>query len=209
MDKDARLTNLALRDRLAREHLGAAGERLERLMAERLEARMQEAAPPDGTGEEGIFDLFVWNDFATGTFHNLDRIHLRWAGRELMEYRPDRDAPFAFTDATGHRIEPGPFLTDGGTIPSFATGVSGITRWGYGPSFLIHDWEYSLKHCDRLPPGRDRERVDAALLEALKTLMVEGEVDENRRHFWKIETALANFAGAYWNADTPCSLPLA
>lgn len=207
----ARLRNLQRRDALAENLLGKQGEILERELDEKLEtaARSQSEG---GLQPSGIRDLFVWDDYQTGSFKNIESIHLRWVGGEasahrLLEYIPDKDLPFSFTDAKGARITPERFLTDGGTIPSFATVVSGIDRFGYLPAYLLHDWEYVLHHCNRLPPDRDQERVDSAMMEALKTMMVEGRVAESRRNFWRIETALKNFAGSYWNnEEAECSL---
>ena len=106
----------------------------------------------------------------------------------------------------GRRIVPDRFLTDGGTVPDFATVVSGIDRYGYLPAYLIHDWEYVLHHCAALTPDVTQEKADRALLEALKTMMTTGLITESRQDFWAIETALGNFAHLYWEADTPCSL---
>ncbi len=155
-------------------------------------------------GAQGL--IFAWGDYGTGTFQNLGNIRLIWHPHNIMEYIPDDNAPFTFTDTSGHTTTPGRFFTDGGSVPSFATGVSGITRWLYGPAFLAHDWEYSLKHCDRLPEHRTRDRVDRSMMEAIKTLMADNIVEESRGDFWAIQKALAVFSGLYWNADTDCSL---
>ncbi len=217
MEVERRLEELRLRNRIALETLGPAGEsvtsELMRMAREHKDARGREAAGPD-VELLGALDFFVWDEYATGRFENIDRIALDWlpgpaADAALLAYRPDPGAPFAFIDSTGHRIAPGPFLTDGGSVPHFAISVSGITRWGYLPAFLIHDWEFVLKHCGQIPVHRSRELADRALLEALKTMMTQGLVPESKRHFWAIKAALGEFSDKYWDADTPCSLPAA
>jgi len=211
---EARLADLAQRDRIAREQLGARGEKLkaaiDRKVAEALEA-FKDRDKLSSPELKGVFDWYVWDDFDTGSFENVENITLRWisgdsAKERLLEYAPDLSAPFAFITSEGRRIVPDRFLTDGGTVPDFATLVSGIDRYGYLPAYLIHDWEYVLHHCGSLPPDVTQEKADRALLEALKTMMTTGLITESRQDFWAIETALGNFAHLYWGADTPCSL---
>jgi len=205
----ARLADLAQRDRIAREALGEKGEKLKDAIEQRRGAGGHPGAPEAEI--RGVFDWYVWDEYATGTFENVESIKLRWisgdsAKARLLEYAPDPAAPFAFVTSDGRRIAPGPFLTDGGTIPDAATLVSGIDRFGYLPAYLIHDWDYVLHHCGQLPPEVTREAADRALLEALKTMMTGGLITESRYDFWAIKTALEKFAASYWNADTPCSL---
>jgi len=210
----ARLDDLAKRNAIARERLGARGEKLKEAIDERAGEAAQatrDANDPSSPQVKGIFDWYVWEECATGTFENVENITLRWisgdtAKQRLLEYTPHPAAPFAFTTSDGRRIVPDGFLTDGGTIPDFATVISGIDRYAYLPAYLIHDWEYVLHHCQKLPPEVTREKADRALLEALKTMMTGGLIAESRKDFWAIETALANFAESYWDADTPCSL---
>jgi len=211
---EARLADLRQRDQIACDLLGARGEKLkdaiEKRANEALQTLKQRGEQPPAE-IKGVFDWYVWDDFQTGRFENVENISLRWisgdsAKARLLEYTPDPAAPFAFTTSDGRKIAPGRFLTDGGTIPDFATVVSGIDRYAYLPAYLIHDWDYVLHHCDQLPPEVTQEKADRALLEALKTMMTGGLISESRRDFWAIETALSNFAARYWEADTPCSL---
>ncbi|RIA56826.1 hypothetical protein [Dichotomicrobium thermohalophilum] len=207
---EARLEDLALRDRIAREALGANGEKLKDAIAEKERGERERTGVPEAE-IKGIFDWYVWDEYATGAFENVESINLRWvsgdsAKARLLEYVPDPVAPFAFTTSDGRRIKPGRFLTDGGTVPDAATLVSGIDRFGYLPAYLIHDWDYVLHHCGQLPPEVTQAAADRALLEALKTMMTGGLISESRKDFWAIKTALERFAASYWDADTPCSL---
>lgn len=211
---EARLADLAKRDRIVRDALGDRGEQLQEAIEKRMavKRRAREEGRDRAAAEiKGIFDWYVWEDYLTGTFENVENISLRWVSGDsaklrLLEYTPDPAAPFAFITSNGRRIAPGQFLTDGGTVPDLATLVSGIDRYGYLPAYLVHDWEYVLHHCNQLPPEVTQEEADRALLEALKTMMTCGLISESRKDFWAIETALANFAARYWEADTPCSL---
>lgn len=205
----ARLEDLAQRDRIARDALGERGEKLNGAIGQQRSGDGHPGAPEAEI--KGVFDWYVWDEYATGSFENVESITLRWvsgdsAKTRLLEYVPDQAAPFAFTTSDGRRIAPGRFLTDGGTVPAAATLVSGIDRFGYLPAYLIHDWEYVLHHCNHLPPDVTQEKADRALLEALKTMMTGGLISESRKDFWAIKTALERFAWRYWGADTPCSL---
>lgn len=214
MDLEKRLEDLRQRDAIAREVFGDRGTKLRALLDSHTDSAIEGIGAAGGVPEaqvEGFFSWWVWDDYGIGTFENIDNISLRWIGGEagaqgVMAYEPVPDAPFSFTDTTGHKITPGAFLTDGGSIPAFAETVTGIDPRGYLPAYLVHDWEYSLHHCRTLDTARDRARVDAAMMEALKTIMTDGTVAEKKRHFWAIKTALENFASLYWDADTPCSL---
>ncbi len=206
---EARLEDLARRDRIAGEALGENGEKLKEAMERRRAAGEHPGAPEAEI--KGVFDWYVWDEYATGRFENVESIKLRWVSGDsaklrLLEYLPDPVAPFAFTTSDGRRIAPDRFLTDGGTVPDAATLVSGIDRFGYLPAYLIHDWEYVLHHCNHLPSDVTQDKADRALLEALKTMMTGGLILESRKDFWAIKTALEEFAWRYWEADTPCSL---
>jgi hypothetical protein len=62
-------------------------------------------------------------------------------------------------------------VTDGGTVHPLLQAASGITRWKYGPAFVVHDksWEMDMT----LGESAD------LLAEAIKTMMVTGRVREN------------------------------
>lgn len=214
MSIEKRLEDIRMRNAIARQVFGDRGARLREMLDDHADTMLDGMEAPGAVPEapvEGIFNWWIWDDFGTGRFENIDRIALRWVGGEagaagIMAYEPDPNAPFSFTDTTGHTITPGAFLTDGGSIPAFAETVSGIDPRGYLPAYLVHDWEFTLHHCGQLDPARDRARVDAALMEAIKTMMSDGTVSQKKRHFWAIKTAIENFSRLYWDADTPCSL---
>ncbi|WP_226575512.1 DUF1353 domain-containing protein [Acuticoccus sediminis] len=201
MNIDERRRALAIRDALAAEAARRNPETLSNFGSDT--GGLLPGASSEIT-ETAVF--FVWDEYGRGQFSNIDKIFLRWVDSELVEYSPHPDTPFSFTDSSGTTVTPGRMLTDGGTIPPFATGISGIRRWSYGPAFIVHDWEYSLRHCDRLPAGRDREHVDRTMMEGVKTLMLDGAVPQSKRHFWQIQKALSVFAGDYWNSGAPCGL---
>ena len=214
MNLRERLADLAQRNLIATQQFGPQGEKLKSAVDDKLTAFMrlsEKGLDPTAPGAKGLLDFFIWDDYRVGRLENIQNISLRWLSGEaaenrLFEFIPDPAAPLSFVTSDGRKITPGRFLTDGGTIPDFATAISGIDRFTYLPAYLVHDWEYSLHHCKRLAPEITREHADRALLEALKTMMTTGLVRESRNDFWAIQTALETFSGRYWDADTPCSL---
>ncbi|MBW2365302.1 MAG: hypothetical protein JRF25_09615, partial [Deltaproteobacteria bacterium] len=88
------------------------------------------------------------DDFPVGEFISIDRIRLRWVNEGWFEYLPDGDTPFAFKRNNGEIITPEKMYTDGGSIPRAFWIMKGLSPWEYGPSYLIHDWEFDLHHCN-------------------------------------------------------------
>ena len=147
-----------------------------------------------------------WSRYQTGTFENLDRIRLRWSQPDLFELVPRQTEPFAFIRPNGERIEPTNFFTDGGSIPRFVGTLNGrLTPWGYGPAYLIHDWEFDRHHCGA---RKSFNAVRDTLMEALKTLMTT-VVPRNRVAFDLIFAGVSSVvAKAAWNKKTPvCPIP--
>lgn len=106
----------------------------------------------------------------TGTFTGA--LEVRWLRNDLFSFEPDADEPFAFVRATGEVIEPGPMVTDGGTIPRALWAIRGFSPMGYLPAFILHDWMFQARHCGLVPPDAyDFEASARVFAEALKTVM--------------------------------------
>lgn len=211
--KRARVNAIQTRNRLLEKTFGSDRKGLEKMLEEDERERNRALGPPDPDKIEpkGLRDWWVWDDYTPGSFENIGTIRLTWVDGEaavegLMLYTPDPQAPFSFVDHSGLRITPGAFLTDSGSIPGWATSLTGIEKTGYLPAYLIHDWEYALHHCKRLGSDRTRAAVDETLFEGVKTLMVSGAVPEHRRNLWRIKTAVQNAGWAYWNAEADCGV---
>jgi len=79
-----------------------------------------------------------------------------WVGEDKFVYYPFYDDPLVFklprsmaqklgSDVT--TIRPGAIYTDGGSIPSAVRGWAGLSPWGYGPAYIVHDWLFVAHHC--------------------------------------------------------------
>jgi len=113
-----------------------------------------------------VKDQRAWYDaLPVGEF--LNPLLLEWVGPERFVVAG------AFYYRTGDRelIACHGSETDGGTIHPLLQAVSKITRWKYGPAFVVHDksWEIDMTFI---------ESADL-LAEAIKTMMVTGRVHEN------------------------------
>ncbi|MEM6595289.1 MAG: hypothetical protein AAF672_10890 [Pseudomonadota bacterium] len=53
----------------------------------------------------------------------------------------------AMISAGNDVIEPGPFYTDGGSVPRWVQALPGFNAWAFGPAYIIHDWLFVVKKC--------------------------------------------------------------
>ena len=69
-------------------------------------------------------------------------------------------------------FQPEKFWTDGGSIPRWFWALKNYSPWGYAPSYIIHDYLFYTKDCDK-PPGTNHTLETAAnvISEVQKTMM--------------------------------------
>ena len=115
------------------------------------------------------------NGLKMGEF--VGHFSLEWRGPESFTYHPDPDDPFQYIrnlgDGNTEIIQPGPMITDGGSIPIIAQVLTGRTPWEYGPAYMIHDWEFN-RHDNDPDYHKSFEQVNLTLAEAIWTLMNNG-----------------------------------
>lgn len=148
-----------------------------------------------------------YDDVDVGHFDSLDSINLKWIEPDWFEYMPSANEPFQFIRPTGEPVKPGRLFTDGGSIPRIAWLIETLSPWGYVPAYLVHDWEFDLHFCGQT--DKTFEEVRDTMLEALKTLMVSGVVQESRLTFDIIHSGINSFiARKIWETIPPeCPLP--
>lgn len=93
-----------------------------------------------------------------------------WDREDEFIYYPAPDDPLKYTlpravaEKLGtESLTPGIIFTDGGSIPRPVRGLVGFSPWGYGPTYILHDWIFATHHCiDRLEEldPRDREQAE-------------------------------------------------
>ena len=75
------------------------------------------------------------------------KLNVRWIGENRFVYEPDAQDPLTFVSTDTSKIIPARMLTDGGSIPPVFWGAPGLSPWGYGPAYIIHDWLFDQHHC--------------------------------------------------------------
>ena len=54
-------------------------------------------------------------------------------------------------------IEPQEMYTTGGSIPRILWGIPGLSPWGLGPAYIIHDWLFYIHRCNISAPEHERK----------------------------------------------------
>jgi hypothetical protein len=135
-------------------------------------------------------------------------IDVRWIKNDYFLFVPDSADPFVITRPNGKQIVPGRMYTDGGSIPRFLWGVTGLSPWGYAPAYIAHDWIFHAHQCKLQPPhGYTFEDSVAVMAESLKAVM---EYDKDVRDYFLFDSIVSGVASQLaeriWNKGE-CKLP--
>ena len=104
--------------------------------------------------------------------------------------------------------------TDGGSIPQIFWSIPGLSPWGFGPAYIIHDWIFLVHRCQRPAPPEVQaitfEQSAQILAEVGKSLVEAGLIKDNRLEeiVWAIRT---KYARDIWDRPaTPaeCAIPV-
>lgn len=125
------------------------------------------------------------------------RVLVEWTDEDAFVYRRDGRRPLIFVTADGKRIDPPDMFTDGGSVPRIFWSIEGLSPWGLGPAYVIHDWLFFQHRCG--PPGeRDRFTFEEAALilaevgEQLKKAgLVKKSADFLSAIRWAVQTGVA------------------
>lgn len=98
------------------------------------------------------------------------RLQLVWQQPDEFLYAPDSDDPLRFARPGGEVIEPGPMVTDGGSIPRPFWAFRYYSPWGYAPAFIVHDWLFVQHHCGT-GAARTLEEAAEIMVEGIMTLI--------------------------------------
>lgn len=140
------------------------------------------------------------------------------AGDGRFLFVPDPHAPlvFTWTDPQGKTrdLQPRMMYTDGGSIPKFVQVFKGFSPWGYAPAYMVHDWLYTARHCNRDGQASPAEAEVAditfqqsadILASAIKTLTVTGRVAKDDVAASTISDAVAGpIAWRVWDKAGAC-----
>jgi hypothetical protein len=145
----------------------------------------------------------AYDDVPVGRFEGV--IELRWLFENHFLYTPHPEAPFRFIRANGEVIQPGPMVTDGGSVPPFFWGEASLNPWTYAPAYLLHDWLFRGYVCGYLPADAYTFRDTALIMaEALKTQMETNPRSFNRTAYDLIAASTAGPAARFVYRNNEC-----
>jgi hypothetical protein len=164
------------------------------------------AAPLSGCG--------TWiNDDQIGRGELSGRVLVEWVAQDRFVYRKSAD-PLSFRPSFMRRsIVPETMFTDGGSIPRVFWGIPGLSPWGLGPAYIIHDWLFAVHRCGRSAPPEVAaitfEQTAIVLAEVGRALIEAGLIRDDMLDavIWGIRT---RYARALWDRPgTPeeCMMP--
>ncbi|WP_128515045.1 hypothetical protein [Tabrizicola thermarum] len=117
--------------------------------------------------------------------------------------------------ATVRSIRPEMMYTDGGSIPRIAQAFKGFSPWGYAPAYMVHDWLFIARNCNKDGTPTDRERDIAGMkfaesadvmAEAIKALVAQNMVRKNDVSEAIIPSVVAGpITRALWEKDGACA----
>ena len=111
-------------------------------------------------------------------------------------------------------IVPETMYTDGGSIPQIFWSIPGLSPWGFGPAYIIHDWIFLVHRCQRPAPPEVQaitfEQSAQILAEVGKSLVEAGLIKDNRLEeiVWAIRT---KYARDIWDRPATadeCAIPV-
>jgi len=99
----------------------------------------------------GACGVWIHDDIPEGDLKGI--VTIEWDKQDNFIYRPDPSPtrrlsfqPYAWR-GSDKRITPTRMYTDGGSIPRFFWNVPGLSPWGFGPAYVIHDYIFAVHRC--------------------------------------------------------------
>jgi hypothetical protein len=142
------------------------------------------------------------------------RVVVQWASQDEFIYLKGSN-PLSFKPSfMNTAIVPETMYTDGGSIPRIFWSIPGLSPWGLGPAYIIHDWLFLVHRCQRPAPAEVAaitfEQSAQILAEVGKSLVVAGLIKDNQLEqiVWAIRT---KYARDIWDRPaTPgeCAIPV-
>jgi uncharacterized protein DUF1353 len=154
----------------------------------------------------------TWITYGDGILKG--RVVVQWASEDKFIYLKTSN-PLSFQPSFMNTpIVPETMYTDGGSIPRIFWSIPGLSPWGLGPAYVIHDWLFEVHRCHRPAPPEVAaitfEQSAQVLAEVGKSLVEAGLVQNNKLEeiVWAIRT---QYARNIWDsAPTPdeCAIPV-
>ena len=155
-----------------------------------------------------------WITYGNGDLRG--RVIIEWTSEDAFIYRPDPNPlkRLSFQPSfLNTPIIPDLMYTDGGSIPRIFWSIPGLSPWGLGPAYIVHDWLFLVHRCHRTAPPEVAaitfEQSAQILAEVGKQLIDHQLVQNNKLEeiVWAIQT---KYARDIW--DSPpgpkeCDIP--
>jgi hypothetical protein len=125
------------------------------------------------------------------------RVLVQWIKEDGFIYRKTND-PLSFQPSfMSSAIIPEDMYTDGGSVPRVFWSIPGLSPWGLGPAYIVHDWIFEVHRCgDRGTPEERAitfEQSAQILAEVGKSLIDAGLIahDKLGAIVWAVQTHYA------------------
>jgi hypothetical protein len=141
------------------------------------------------------------------------RVFVEWQREDLFIYRrTDKALTFkpSFMDES---IVPGDMYTDGGSVPRVFWNIPGLSPWGLGPAYIIHDWIFEVHRCDRDAPAHVKNitfEQSAQILAEIGQSLVDAKLIDNNQLpaiVWAIRTRYARDIWDRPGTEEECQRP--
>lgn len=94
------------------------------------------------------------------TYSLKGRTVIEWVREDGFIYRKKLGEPLTFQASfMKEPIIPEDMYTDGGSVPRMFWSIPGLSPWGLGPAYIIHDWIFKVHLC----PWTNKPEAVAAL----------------------------------------------
>jgi hypothetical protein len=152
---------------------------------------------------------WIHDDIPDGDLKGV--VLVQWTSEDFFVYwKTNNKNPLKFQPSflapSNLWIEPENIVTDGGSIPRVFWGIPGLSPWGLGPAYVIHDYLFIVHRCGWTAPAYIKqitfEQSAEVLAEVGKALIEHGLVRDDMLDaiVWAVRT---NYARGLW--DTPLS----
>lgn len=139
-------------------------------------------------------------------------------------YRRSKDPKkrLTFKPSFMGEIVPEDMFTDGGSIPRMLWGIRGLSPWGLGPAYVIHDWIFLVHRCQHLDSWARRHpsvpdevkhvtfEQSALILAQVGKNLIEHGLAKNyllEDIVWAVRTRYARDLWDQQGDETSCQLP--
>jgi hypothetical protein len=151
--------------------------------------------------------VWIHSDIPDGALKGI--VLVEWTSEDLFVYRRTGNKnPLAFQPSfmapSRKWIMPPDIVTDGGSIPRLLWSIPGLSPWGLGPAYVIHDYLFIVHRCGWDAPPEIKqitfEQSAEVLAEVGKALIEHGLIKDDLLDaiVWAVRT---DYARGLW--DTP------